>query len=356
MHDAAKTARVQECYAHLKNRAATARKHKVALSFVRKVTQRGYKHQPYERISHKAAAIRKRRAALEKLRQLKSKKAHRVWPKFGTATKMRDQLLKQKIKVSVSTVRRDLRTMGCRSRVRKSTPSLRRGDAAKAKSFKRRVVREKIKAKDLVMTDESYVSCHERTGRLQWLKPGERTLPMEDKCKWTAEKIMVWGAIGHNFKSELVVFPKKKLKKETKKETKARLAKKKASQRKRKLVAYRMDSKDYIKLCLEPLLPHFQRNPNLVLLQDGATSHWSKKTQKWLKDNNMRVLRGMPPYSPQFNPIESVWNTLKNRNGERCPLNLASLKRAVVAAWNSLSKETVNGHVRKFDTVCAAKP
>ena len=245
MHGAAKTARVQECYDHVGNLAETARKHRVALSFVRKVTRAGFKHQAYKRISHKATPIRKRRSTLEKLRKTVSIKEHRKWAKFGTATKMRDELLKRKINVSVSTVRRDLRAMGCRCLVRKSTPSCRRGDLEKCKNFKKRVKREKIKAENLIMSDETYVSTHERTGRLQWMKPGERTHPMENNHKYSASYVMVWGAIGKDFKSDLVVFPKTMSKKENDCQKKERLAKKYPSQRRLKKVAYRMDSKDY---------------------------------------------------------------------------------------------------------------
>jgi transposase len=354
MHGAAKTARVQECYDHVGNLAETARKHRVALSFVRKVTRAGFKHQAYKRISHKATPIRKRRSILERLRKTVSIKEHRKWAKFGTATKMRDQLLKKhKIRVSVSTVRRDLRTMGCRCRVRKATPSCRRGDLAAVKSFKQRVKREKIQGKNLVSTDESYVTTHERTGRLQWMKPGERTHPMENNHKYSASRVMVWGAIGQDYKSELVVFPTTMLKRETPKETEERLAKKKACERRRKTVAYRMNGPEYIKLCLTPLLPHFHKNPHLVLLQDGATSHWSELVTKWLKDNNVPTLKGMPAYSPQFNPIEPVWNTLKDRMGEACPLYPGPLRKSVVETWDKMDMKTVNGHVRKFDSECA---
>lgn len=59
---------------------------------------------------------------------------------------------------------------------------------------------------------------------------------------------------------------------------------------------------------LQQLRP--QLGPKDVLLLDNAAPHRAGKVQQWLEENPMRILF-LPPYSPEFNPIEKVWALVK---------------------------------------------
>lgn len=50
------------------------------------------------------------------------------------------------------------------------------------------------------------------------------------------------------------------------------------------------------------------KNKNLV--QDNARIHHSKKVKKYCLDNNINMVYN-PPYTPEFNPIELIFNKLK---------------------------------------------
>jgi hypothetical protein len=55
---------------------------------------------------------------------------------------------------------------------------------------------------------------------------------------------------------------------------------------------------------LQEHLPTILR-PDSIFIHDNARPHTAKKTQKWLRENNVELME-WPPYSPDLNPIENV--------------------------------------------------
>lgn len=50
----------------------------------------------------------------------------------------------------------------------------------------------------------------------------------------------------------------------------------------------------------------------VLLIWDNAGCHKSEEVKQWLRDNlGVVELDNFPPYSPEMNPIEHVWKTLK---------------------------------------------
>ncbi len=79
-------------------------------------------------------------------------------------------------------------------------------------------------------------------------------------------------------------------------------------------VGTRIDSEEFIKVLKSKVKPWIKNTygleANYVLMQDGAPCHTSKKTQKWLEDNNIKFWSNdiWPPNSPNLNPLDySVW-------------------------------------------------
>jgi len=50
---------------------------------------------------------------------------------------------------------------------------------------------------------------------------------------------------------------------------------------------------------------------HIVLIHDGASYHKSKKVTEFLKSKNRLTIYKLPPYSPDFNPIEKIWKKIK---------------------------------------------
>jgi transposase len=63
----------------------------------------------------------------------------------------------------------------------------------------------------------------------------------------------------------------------------------------------------YIEQVLVPCL-----KPGMVLVIDNARFHKSAKIERLIKDAGCKIIY-LPPYTPEFNPIEQCWSPIKAR-------------------------------------------
>lgn len=63
------------------------------------------------------------------------------------------------------------------------------------------------------------------------------------------------------------------------------------------------------------LHPLHKANPDkkLMLILDNGSIHKSKKVQAFIKRQDWVELFFLPPYSPEYNPIERFWHWLKQK-------------------------------------------
>lgn len=74
----------------------------------------------------------------------------------------------------------------------------------------------------------------------------------------------------------------------------------------------------------------------IFLIVDGHPTHKAKKVQKFVASESKRLrLYFLPPYSPELNPDEYVWNDLKN-NG---------IGRKIIYGWNQMRRDVL-AHMR----------
>ncbi|KIJ92608.1 hypothetical protein K443DRAFT_135241 [Laccaria amethystina LaAM-08-1] len=76
----------------------------------------------------------------------------------------------------------------------------------------------------------------------------------------------------------------------------------------------------------------------------------AKTTTKWLEQNSVATFLH-PASSPDLSPIEPLWKTLKShiRTWPHPPSSLDKLKLAVREAWDAVSVDDVNKHVRHME-------
>jgi transposase len=71
----------------------------------------------------------------------------------------------------------------------------------------------------------------------------------------------------------------------------------------------RLNGKSYISFLRKVLR---ESTGKIIVIQDGARYHTSKEVKGFASENNDRLCTyRLPPYSPDFNPIEQVWRKIK---------------------------------------------
>jgi transposase len=200
----------------------------------------------------------------------------------------------------------------------------------------------------IVFTDEANIELGERPGRI-WVtrKAGEEFLRenIQPTFRSGRDKIMVWACIAHNRKGPLIrldMVP----------EIVNEKGKKKGGG---------LDGPKYVKQVLQGPLKDFvaemkvERGPNILVLEDGAPSHRSKVAAKARSELGLEQIKH-PPDSPDLNPIEPLWNVLKNRvadiPGSRNSLD--KLWAACQQVWDAITVDEINAHTGKMDDRVAA--
>ena len=99
----------------------------------------------------------------------------------------------------------------------------------------------------------------------------------------------------------------------------------------------RMNAGKFIEF-LKRLLNNAERP--IFLIVDGHPSHRARKVFEFLRKTNGRLrLFFLPPYSPELNPDELVWNHLKNHGvGKRIVRSRDELRRIVIGHLRFLQK------------------
>jgi inhibitor of nuclear factor kappa-B kinase subunit alpha len=150
----------------------------------------------------------------------------------------------------------------------------------------------------------------------------------EKRSVWRDMKpdgLMVFGGVGYNYKSSLFIVPK----------------------------SMRINTQDYLRI-----MRLFEKEAKEKIgyteeggwarkwtyQQDGAPSHTSNETQRWLLEHFPDVItkRQWPAASPDINPIELIWGILKPRVNAEAHPDVKSLARALDREWGKLTYEEIN--------------
>ena len=84
-----------------------------------------------------------------------------------------------------------------------------------------------------------------------------------------------------------------------------------------------MNSVRYVDVLEEKMLPEFRARNLDWFLQDGAPCHKSKFTMSFLEDHGVPVM-DWPGNSPDLNPIENMWEAMKQKIEEKQPSSQGS--------------------------------
>jgi transposase len=95
-----------------------------------------------------------------------------------------------------------------------------------------------------------------------------------------------------------------------------------------------MDSARFIAFLKQP---HRDAGGPILVVVDNAKYHHSRETRRFVEQQEGQIqLVYLPPYSPELNPDEQVWNHAKREIGKRTILNKTTLERVVLGVMRSL--------------------
>jgi transposase len=239
--------------------------------------------------------------------------------KVETATNAA-KLLKESLYMDVSrlTVARALKEQGLDSAEKQAKPKLSRKNVKARLEFAQRHRNWTIDDwKCVIWSDESKISRFCSDGRSWYWKrdgEGEQSRHVKQTVKGGGGSLMVWGCMtaqGPGFMCN---------------------------------IGGKMDQ-EYYKSILEDELMRtiewYKLNPKKVIFQhDNDPKHRAKSVQEWLAKQPFEVLE-WPAQSPDLNPIEHLWATLKRRLNkyETPPNGMLEFWDRVQDVWNAITRE-----------------
>lgn len=250
--------------------------------------------------------------------------------------------MSENLEISGDTLRKWFKKEGLNSRRAKRTVAL-----TELVKKKRKSAAEEVQTVDwstVLFVDECSVDLHVVGGRKKRVirRREEQDDPrlMVPQNAASRETIMVFAAVGLDYKSPIIKVSLQKAqgsgKNRTKKET--------------------INSDKYGRMIDEFLAPwyyHFQAKlpPGVraKTLEDNATSHNTLNNKKKREDYSMLRLCH-PPRSPDLNAVETCWGMMKHllKAVDKFASSIPKLEQEIQKAWDSLDQENINRQVLKM--------
>ena len=95
---------------------------------------------------------------------------------------------------------------------------------------------------------------------------------------------------------------------------------------------------DFRGYCSEILIPELKIGSTLIL--DNLSSH--KDIEDLFLEKGINVLY-LPPYTPEYNPIEMMWSKIKSYLRKKTSLTLKDLKENITKAFDTITIEDIKG-------------
>jgi transposase len=103
------------------------------------------------------------------------------------------------------------------------------------------------------------------------------------------------------------------------------------------------------------VIPFIQAQANVTFQQDHARPHVARVVRDYLTQQNVDLLP-CQAVSPDFSPIEHVWDEMERRlrHLPNLPVTLAEMGPALIRIWNNIPQAFFNNLVRSMRRRCHA--
>lgn len=117
-----------------------------------------------------------------------------------------------------------------------------------------------------------------------------------------------------------------------------------------------LNAQRYINTVLQPVVvPFVQQHPGTLLMQDNARPHVARLSMNFLQQNGVQLLANWPSMSADLNPIEHLWDYLKQQIRKRQDIQDAQgLRAALQAEWHRIPQAYIRTLVRSMRQRCTA--
>lgn len=228
--------------------------------------------------------------------------------------------------ISDSTVRRRLREQNLRPQKPATGPQLTTAHRQARLQFARNHLDWTIDQwASVLFSDESRMTLYGSDGRRNVMRrPGERYAQccIRETVSYGGGSLMFWGGISLTARTDLVFI------------------------RRGALTAPR-----YITEILEDHVVPFAGyiGENFELMHDNARPHVARIVTQYLEEVGIRVMQ-WPARSPDLNPIEHIWDTLKQKVRARdpAPTTLEDLETAIREEWDRIPQESIKILIRSL--------
>lgn len=229
-----------------------------------------------------------------------------------SAEGVKKRLKQQEIDISASTIREYLKNNHWVNRLSVWSAPISNATRTKRLAFvKKWLKRGQCLLDNVIWSDETTVKTNPNTRRESHWTPSSTPRTRQLKIHSGGKSQMFWGCISKHGVGPLIT------------------------------IDGTMDQHQYLEVLKDYFIPELRAaevkfGGNWVLMQDNAPAHTARLIKEYLSKESVTMLE-WPPYSPDLNPIENIWNWIKKKVG--ICATVAEIEDKVFQAWNSITPE-----------------
>ena len=219
------------------------------------------------------------------------------------------------ITISEQTVRRRLHEIGLKGRVARKKPYVNKVNRGKRLEYAKTYREKPLGYWDHVLwTDESKFNLFGSDGKVMvWRTPKEE---LDPKCtvptvKYGGGNVKCWGCFSSCGVGNLV------------------------------FIDGNMTGEVYRDILQKNLFQSIKKlslGREWVMQQDNDPKHRAHIVTHWLKEKEVELLK-WPPFSPDLNPIEHMWDEVERRMKKEKPKNETELKQSLLRVWHGIGTD-----------------